>query len=82
MATVSGEIRIVTDVAAPVSQVWVSAPKMRAEDGAVIAAFHDRFNVREGRVSFNCRPGPARVTLVLQVSRWIRWIFSCPLRRR
>ena len=64
MTTVSGEIRIVTDVSAPVSQVWVSAPKMRAEDGAVIAAMHDRFNVREGRVSFNCRPGPARVTLV------------------
>nr|DAY10580.1 MAG TPA: hyaluronase tail fiber protein [Caudoviricetes sp.] len=64
MTTVSGEIKIVTDVAAPISQVWVSAPKMRADDGAVIAAFHDRFNVREGRVSFNCRPGPARVTLV------------------
>lgn len=64
MTTVSGDIRLVSDAAAPVSQVWVSAPKMRAEDGAVIAAFHDRFNVREGRVSFNCRPGPARVTLV------------------
>ena len=64
MATVSGELKMVTDVTAPVSQVWVSAPKMRAEDGAVITAFHDRFNVREGRVSFNCRPGPARVTLV------------------
>lgn len=64
MTTVSGELKIVTDVVAPISQVWVSAPKMRAEDGAVITAFHDRFNVREGRVSFNCRPGPARVTLV------------------
>lgn len=64
MTTVSGDLKIVTDVAAPISQVWVSAPKMRAEDGAVITAFHDRFNVREGRVSFNCRPGPARVTLV------------------
>lgn len=64
MATVSGELKIVTDVTAPVSQVWVSAPKMRAEDGAVITAFHDRFNVSEGRVSFKCRPGPARVTLV------------------
>lgn len=64
MATVSGELKMVTDVTAPVSQVWVSAPKMRAEDGAVITAFHDRFNVREGRVSFKCRPGPARVTLV------------------
>ncbi|MDK8577198.1 hypothetical protein QP905_02420 [Corynebacterium pseudodiphtheriticum] len=64
MATVSGDIRIVTDSAAPVSQVWVSAPKMRAADGAIITAFHDRFNVREGRVSFPCRPGPARVTLV------------------
>ena len=64
MATVSGDIRIVSDKAAPVSQVWVSAPKMRAADGAIITAFHDRFNVREGRVSFPCRPGPARVTLV------------------
>ena len=64
MATVSGEIRLVTDATAPISQVWVSAPKMRAADGAVITAMHDRFNVREGRVSFNCRPGPARVTLV------------------
>lgn len=64
MTTVSGEIKIVTDVAAPVSQVWVSAPKMRAADGAIITAFHDRFDVREGRVSFPCRPGPARVTLV------------------
>lgn len=64
MATVSGDIRIVTDSAAPVSQVWVSAPKIRAADGAIITAFHDRFDVREGRVSFPCRPGPARVTLV------------------
>lgn len=64
MTTVSGDIRIVTDSTAPVSQVWVSAPKMRAADGAIITAFHDRFNVREGRVSFPCRPGPARVTLV------------------
>ncbi|MDK4328438.1 hypothetical protein QPX56_06585 [Corynebacterium pseudodiphtheriticum] len=64
MTTVSGDLKIVTDATAPISQVWVSAPKMRAEDGAVITAFHDRFNVREGRVSFNCRPGPARVTLV------------------
>lgn len=64
MTTVSGDIRLVSDAAAPVSQVWVSAPKMRAADGAIITAFHDRFDVREGRVSFPCRPGPARVTLV------------------
>lgn len=64
MATVSGELKLVTDSTAPISQVWVSAPKLRAADGAVITAMHDRFNVREGRVSFKCRPGPARVTLV------------------
>lgn len=64
MATVSGDIRLVSDAVAPVSQVWVAAPKMRAADGGIIAAFHDRFNVRQGRVSFPCRPGPARVTLV------------------
>lgn len=64
MATVSGDIRLVSDSAAPVSQVWVSAPKIRAADGAIITAFHDRFDVRQGRVSFPCRPGPARVTLV------------------
>lgn len=64
MATVSGDIRLVSDAVAPVSQVWVAAPKMRAADGGIIAAFHDRFDVRQGRVSFPCRPGPARVTLV------------------
>lgn len=64
MTTIHGELKLVTDVAAPVSQVWVSAPKMRAADGAVITAIHDRVDVREGRVNFECRPGPARVTLV------------------
>lgn len=64
MTTVSGDLKLVTDVVAPVSQVWVSAPKMRAADGAVITAIHDRVDVREGRVNFECRPGPARMTLV------------------
>ncbi|MDK8500639.1 hypothetical protein QP933_06760 [Corynebacterium pseudodiphtheriticum] len=64
MTTIHGELKLVTDVAAPVSQVWVSAPKLRAADGAVVTAIHDRVDVREGRVSFECRPGPARVTLV------------------
>lgn len=64
MTTIHGELKLVTDVAAPVSQVWVSAPKLRAADGAVITAIHDRVDVREGRVNFECRPGPARVTLV------------------
>lgn len=64
MTTIHGELKLVTDIAAPVSQVWVSAPKLRAADGAVITAIHDRVDVREGRVNFECRPGPARVTLV------------------
>lgn len=64
MTTIHGELKLVTDVAAPVSQVWVSAPKLRAADGAVVTAIHDRVDVREGRVNFECRPGPARVTLV------------------
>ncbi|WP_455005672.1 hypothetical protein [Corynebacterium propinquum] len=65
MTTVSGDIRLVSDATAPVSQVWVRAPKLRASDGAVVAPFNDHFAVREGRVSFNCRPGPARVTLIV-----------------
>lgn len=64
MTTIHGELKLVTDVAAPVSQVWVSAPKLRTADGAVVTAIHDRVDVREGRVNFECRPGPARVTLV------------------
>ncbi|WP_284573088.1 hypothetical protein [Corynebacterium propinquum] len=65
MTTVSGDIRLVSDAAAPVSQVWVRAPKLRASDGAVVPPFNDHFPVRKGRVSFNCRPGPARVTLIV-----------------
>lgn len=65
MTTVSGDLRIATDVSAPVSQVWVRAPKLRAENGVVVAPFNDHFAVREGRVSFKCRPGPARVTLIV-----------------
>ena len=65
MTTVSGDLRLVTDVSAPISQVWVRAPRLRAEDGAVIAPLNDRFAVRKGRVSFKCRPGPARVTLIV-----------------
>lgn len=65
MTTVSGDLRLVTDVAAPVSQVWVRAPRLRAADGAVVAPLNDHVEVREGHVSFECRPGPARVTLIV-----------------
>ena len=65
MTTVSGDLRLVTDVAAPVSQVWVRAPRLRASDGAVVAPLNDHVDVREGHVSFECRPGPARVTLIV-----------------
>ena len=65
MTTVSGDLRLVTDVSAPVSQVWVRAPRLRADDGAVVAPLNDHVDVREGRVSFECRPGPARVTLIV-----------------
>lgn len=65
MTTVSGDLRLVTDVAAPVSQVWVRAPRLRAADGAVVAPLNDHVEVRDGRVSFECRPGPARVTLIV-----------------
>lgn len=65
MTTVSGDLRLVTDVSAPISQVWVRAPKLRAADGAVVAPLNDHVDVREGRVSFECRPGPARVTLIV-----------------
>lgn len=65
MTTVSGDLRLVTDVAAPVSQVWVRAPRLRAADGAVVAPLNDHVDVRDGRLSFECRPGPARVTLIV-----------------
>lgn len=65
MTTVSGDLRLVTDVSAPVSQVWVRAPRLRADDGAVVAPLNDHVDVREGHVSFECRPGPARVTLIV-----------------
>lgn len=63
MVRVSGDLRLVTDRPALVSQVRVRAAHDRAERGGLTTTFDDVVPVSNGRVEMNVLPGPAVMVL-------------------
>lgn len=63
MVRVSGDLRLVTDRPALVSQVRVRAARDRAESGGLTTTFDDVVPVSNGRVEMNVLPGPAVMVL-------------------
>lgn len=64
MATISGDLKLVTAKPALVSEVLVRAPRPRASGTGLIVEAADPVKVAGGRVSFSCEPGPAVLQLV------------------
>lgn len=65
MTLVSGDLRLVTDQPLLVDTVMVRARELRSHGSGVVVDFFDQVDVVDGRVEFECLPGPA----VLVVSR-------------
>lgn len=65
MTLVSGDLRLVTDQPLLVDAVMVRARELRSQGTGVVVDFFDQVDVEDGRVEFECLPGPA----VLVVSR-------------
>lgn len=63
MVRVNGQLRLVTDKPALVSQVRVRAQDDRPEGGGLTTTFDDVIRVDSGRVDFTVLPGPAVMLL-------------------
>lgn len=66
MTVVTGDIRLVTDKPASVSQVWLRAPKGRVQGTAYVTESPDAEPVENGAVTFTAFPGPLVMVLVAQ----------------
>lgn len=64
MATVSGQLKFVTQRPETIDEVWVRAPEVRGHSGGLITRNPDRYKVTAGRVSFDAAPGPAVLVMV------------------
>lgn len=64
MATVSGQLKFVTQRPETIDEVWVRAPEVRGHSGGLITRNPDRFKVVHGQVSFDAAPGPAVLVMV------------------
>lgn len=64
MATVSGQLKFVTQRPETIDEVWVRAPEVRGHSGGLITRNPDRYKVTGGRVSFDAAPGPAVLVMV------------------
>lgn len=64
MTVVKGDIRLVTNEPAAVSQVWVRAPKPRTQGLAYVSESSDTVQVDNGVVEFTAFPGAAVMVLV------------------
>lgn len=64
MATVSGQLKFVTQRPETIDEVWVRAPEVRGHSGGLITRNPDRYKVTAGRVSFDAAPGPAILVMV------------------
>lgn len=62
--SVSGPLRLVTDVPAVLVQVMVRAPRPRPHAGGMVVDFTTPASVADGVVSFPCVPGPAVLVVV------------------
>ena len=65
MTLVQGELRLVTDTPAEVSQVWIQAPKERLHGTGMITDGRASEQVKNGVVSFNALPGVAVMVLLV-----------------
>ena len=64
MATVSGQLKYVTQRPDSIDEVWVRAPEVRGHSGGLITRNPDRYKVTAGQVSFEAAPGPAILVMV------------------
>lgn len=64
MTIITGDLRLVSDRAAEVTQVHVRARETRAEDGGLTLSKPDTFPVDGGFLEITVRPGPAFLVLV------------------
>lgn len=64
MPTISGQLKLVTDKPALVSEVWVRSAELRPYGTGVLTAFNDAVPVADGEVSFTAVPGAAVLVLV------------------
>lgn len=64
MTLVKGDIRLVTNTPAAVSQVWVRAPKPRTQGLSYVSESSDTVTVSNGVVEFTALPGAAVMVLV------------------
>ncbi|QRP60599.1 hypothetical protein [Corynebacterium minutissimum] len=64
MATVSGQLKFVTQRPETIDEIWVRAPEVRGHSGGLITRNPDRYKVTGGRVSFEAAPGPAVLVMV------------------
>ena len=65
MTLVQGELRLVTDTPAEVSQVWVQASKERLHGTGMVTTGRASEQVTNGVVSFNALPGAAVMVLLV-----------------
>ena len=65
MTLVQGELRLVTDTPAEVSQVWIQAPKERLHGTGMVTDGRASEQVTNGVVSFNALPGAAVMVLLV-----------------
>lgn len=65
MTLVQGELRLVTDTPAEVSQVWIQAPKERLHGTGMMTTGRASEQVKNGVVSFNALPGVAVMVLLV-----------------
>ena len=65
MTLVQGELRLVTDAPAEVSQVWVQASKERLHGTGMVTTERASEQVTNGVVSFNALPGAAVMVLLV-----------------
>ena len=64
MPIISGQLKLVTDKPALVSEVWVRSAELRPYGTGVLTAFNDTVSVADGEVSFTAVPGAAVLVLV------------------
>lgn len=64
MPTISGQLKLVTDKPARVTELWVRPSTTRAYGDGSLLDFRDVVPVNNGRVEFTCVPGPAAIMAV------------------
>lgn len=62
MTVVSGDLKLVSDNPAAVTEVWIRAPRERLHGTGVILSDTDTIPVEAGVLTFTALPGPVRIT--------------------